>query len=101
MSRFASRYDIEKFNGPNDFSLWKIKMQALLGNLGLKEALKEESKDKDKVGDGSKTLSVEQRADIEEKAFNTLILSLGDKALREVSKMSTALEFGKDWTVYT
>ena len=82
LSGSTSRYDIEKFNGSNDFSLWKIKMQALLSNLGLKEVLKEESKhkDKDKVGDGIKTLSADQRADIEEKAFNILILSLGDKA---------------------
>ena len=91
----ASRYNIEKFNGSNGFSLWKIKMQTLLDNLGLKEALKEESRDKDKVGDGIKTLSANQRADIEEKAFNTLILSLGDKVLREVSKMTIALEIWK------
>ena len=76
MSGSASRYDIEKFNSPNDFSLWKIKMQALLGNLGLKETLGEEPRDKEKVGESAKTLSTEQRADIEEKAFNTLILSL-------------------------
>lgn len=42
LSASSSRYDIEKFNGNNDFALWKIKMQALLENLGLKEALKEE-----------------------------------------------------------
>jgi len=42
LSGSSSRYDIEKFNGSNDFALWKIKMQALLDNLGLKEALKEE-----------------------------------------------------------
>ena len=57
LSESASRYNIEKFNGSNDFSLWKIKMQALLDNLGLKEAPKEESRDKDKVGDETKTLS--------------------------------------------
>lgn len=35
----AARYDIEKFDGTNDFGLWRIKMKALMGNLGLKEAL--------------------------------------------------------------
>lgn len=88
----ASRHDIENFNGSNYFSLWKIKMQALLGNLGLNEALKEESRDKEKVGDGAKTLTKEQRADIEEKAFNALIFNLADKVLREVSKITTILE---------
>jgi len=38
----SSRYDVEKFDGNNDFALWKIKMEALLGNLGLEKALKEE-----------------------------------------------------------
>ena len=41
---FATRYDIEKFDGQNDFGLWKMKMRALLGNLGLEEALKGESR---------------------------------------------------------
>ena len=35
----ATRYDIEKFDGTNDFGLWRIKMKTLMGNLGLKEAL--------------------------------------------------------------
>jgi len=95
MSCSASRYDIKKFNDTNDFSLWKIKMQALLKNLGLKEALREEPRDKEKVVDSGKSLSAEQRVDIEEKLFNTLILSSGDKVLREVSKMTTALEIWK------
>jgi len=93
LSASSSRYDIEKFNGNNDFALWKIKMQSLLGNLGLKEALKEESTEK--VGEGVKILSMEQKVDIEEKAYNTLILSLGDKVLQEVSKMTATLEIWK------
>ena len=39
-----SRHDIEKFDGQNDFALWKMKMSALLGNLGLEEALEGEAK---------------------------------------------------------
>ena len=35
----VARYDIEKFDGTNNFGLWRIKMKALMGNLGLKEAL--------------------------------------------------------------
>jgi len=35
-----ARYDIGKFDGTNDFGLWKIKMRALLENLGLEEALR-------------------------------------------------------------
>jgi len=40
----ATRYDIEKFTGQNDFGLWRIKMKELLGDLGLKVALEEEKK---------------------------------------------------------
>ena len=40
----TAQYDVEKFNGQNDFGLWKMKMRALLGNLGLDKALKAEKK---------------------------------------------------------
>ena len=81
----AARYDIEKFDGSNDFGLWRMKMRALLGNLGLEEALDGESK-------MPKVYSKEKKKEIIKKAYNTLILSLGDKILREVSKMETAAE---------
>ena len=42
MASTSSRYDVEKFDGNNDFSLRKIKMEALLDNFGPKEVLKEE-----------------------------------------------------------
>jgi len=38
------------------------------------------------------TYSVEKKKEIGKKAFNTLILSLGDKVLREVLKMKTTAE---------
>ena len=38
------KIDMEKFDGKNDFNLWREKMIAHLGNLGLDEALKGESK---------------------------------------------------------
>ena len=43
-SSTTSKQEIEKFDGVNDFSLWKIKMLALLGNLGFDEALQGEAK---------------------------------------------------------
>jgi len=74
----AARYDIEKFDGQNDFGR-RLKMRALLGNLGLEEALEGGSK-------MPKTYSEEKKKEITKKAYNALILSLGDKVLREVSK---------------
>jgi len=34
-----TKFDIDKFTGDNDFSLWRIKMKALLVHQGLEEAL--------------------------------------------------------------
>ena len=38
------KFEVEKFDGSNDFSLWKLKLQALLDQQGLAMAL--EGKDK-------------------------------------------------------
>ena len=40
----TSKFEVEKFDGKNDFSLWRAKMMAHMGNLGCEEALQEESK---------------------------------------------------------
>jgi len=85
----ATRYDIEKFDGFNDFGLWRINMKALMGNLGLKEALVPQKPFLDTVTAEQRLEVNNRRQEICEKAFNTLILSLGDKVLREVSKMET------------
>lgn len=39
MMASTSKVDIEKFDGSNDFGLWKVKMLAHLGNMGLGKAL--------------------------------------------------------------
>ena len=39
-SNMSVKYDIEKFNGRNDFSLWRVKMRAVLVQQGLLKALK-------------------------------------------------------------
>jgi len=39
MAPTVSRYDIDKFNGSNDFGLWRIKMEAFLYSQGLEGAL--------------------------------------------------------------
>ena len=60
-------------------------MCALLGNLGLEEALEGEAK-------MPKSYTTDQKKEILKKAYNTLILSLGNKVLREASKMKIAVE---------
>ncbi|GJX88248.1 hypothetical protein Tco_0340262 [Tanacetum coccineum] len=39
MASFITRFDIEKFDGKNDFGLWKIKMYALMVQQGCDAAL--------------------------------------------------------------
>ena len=78
----STKYEIENFTGVNDFGLWHLKMQALLVQLGLLEALKGSEKMDDALTEKEKTTMIE-------KAHNAIMLSLGDKVLRQVSKEKT------------
>ena len=79
----SSKYDIEKFTGANDFGLWRVKMRSLLVQKSLLKALGGESK-------LSPTLSSDEKEDLLEKAHSAILLSLGDKVLRQVSKETSA-----------
>ena len=72
----TARFEIEKFNGKNDFSLWHVKMQALLVQQGIWKALK----GKNAV---PAILSNEEKEDLLEQAQSAILLSLGDEVLRE------------------
>lgn len=80
-----AKFDIEKFTGKNDFGLWRLKMRAILVLQGLQDAL---------AGEGKlpSTLTEKEKKDLLENARSALILSLGDRVLREVSKEKTAAE---------
>ncbi|KAH9668944.1 hypothetical protein KPL70_021590 [Citrus sinensis] len=80
------KYEIEKFTIGGDFSLWKLKMRALLVHQGLESTLEEEDPE-------ASTSSVidDKKRQIQNRAHNTLILSLGDSMLREISEEKTAL----------
>ena len=77
------KFDIKKFIGKSDFGLWRIKMKALLVYQGVQYFL---------LGEKalSNNLSKKEKQDILDKAQSTLILSLGDRALREVSRETLA-----------
>ncbi|WVZ25126.1 hypothetical protein V8G54_003670 [Vigna mungo] len=81
----ATKFDVEKFNGANDFGLWKIKMEAILIQQGCDEALKGESRMSD-------AMTQEEKKKMGDKARSAIILCLGDKVLREVTKEKTAAE---------
>ena len=80
----TTRFVIEKFNEKNDFSLWCVKMRALLVQEGLWKALK----GKDAL---PATLSDEEKEDLLERAHSAILLSLGDKVLREIVDKETAV----------
>ena len=73
----AAKFEIDKFNGKNDFSLWRVKMHALLVQQGLWKALK----GKDAL---PATLSDEEKEDLLEWAHSAIQLSLVDEVLREI-----------------
>ena len=79
----TTRFDTEKLTEKVDFTLWKAKMEALLVQQGVEQAL---------LGnDGfDKDFDEAEKNRMIGKARSTLILSLGDKALREVIKEKTA-----------
>ena len=74
----TSKLEIEKFDGKCDFNLWKMKVQALLRNLGLNEAILD-----------TKKMTTTITSKVLKKAKNTIILSLGDLRLRKVSRESS------------
>ena len=78
-----AKFDLEKFTGKNDFGLWRVKMRALLVQQGIQSALLGE----EKLPEG---LTEKEKMEMLDKAHSAIILSLGDKVLREVSKERTA-----------
>lgn len=74
----STKYEIEKFTGVNDFGLRRLKMQALLVEQGLLEALKGPEKMDDALTDKNTKMI--------EKTHSAIKLSLGDMVLRQVSK---------------
>ncbi|PKI58943.1 hypothetical protein CRG98_020689 [Punica granatum] len=72
-----AKFKVEKFDGSNDFGLWKIKIKALLVQNDLEGALKGERK-------LPATLSPEEKKMVMSKALSTIQLSLSNKVLRQL-----------------
>uniref|UniRef100_A0A803P430 Retrovirus-related Pol polyprotein from transposon TNT 1-94-like beta-barrel domain-containing protein n=1 Tax=Cannabis sativa TaxID=3483 RepID=A0A803P430_CANSA len=79
----SAKFNLEKFIKKNNFGLWRVKMRALLVQYGIQDALVSAEKIKD-------VMTEKEKIEILEKAHIMIILSLGDKVLREVSKEITA-----------
>ena len=83
----STKFDIDKFMRKNDFVLWQIKMRAILVQQGCLLVLGGESS-------LPSNLSDQKKVELWEKVYNTIILGLGDKVLKEISKEMIALVFG-------
>ncbi|GJY52057.1 hypothetical protein Tco_0442904 [Tanacetum coccineum] len=88
MTSSITRFDIEKFDGKNDFGLWQIKMRDLMVQQGCDAALETLPAD----------MEAGEKAALMKKAYSTLILCLGDRVLREVTKKTSATGI---WTKLT
>jgi hypothetical protein len=79
----AVKFDIEKFNGRNDFNLWRVRMKALLVQQGLSKVLK----GKDALPE---SLTEDEKEEILKRAHSAIQLCLRNEVLREVVKEDTA-----------
>jgi len=79
----GSKWDIEKFTGYNDFGLCMVKMQPVLIQQKCEKALKGE-------GALQATMTQEENTEMMDKARSAIVLCLGDKVLRDVTKEPTA-----------
>ena len=80
----TTKYDTEKFNGRNDFRLWKMKMEAILIQQGVEKAL---LLDKDLL----ESMIEKERQEVQRKAYSLIILSLSDQVLRKISHEKTVV----------
>ncbi|GKD59459.1 hypothetical protein Tco_1296968, partial [Tanacetum coccineum] len=76
MASSITRFDIEKFDGKNDFGLWQINMRALMVQRGCDAVLETLPAD----------MEAGEKDALMKKAYSCLILCLGDRVLREVTK---------------
>ena len=78
----VTKFKVEKFDGRNHFSLWHIKMCALLVQQGLSKALK-----------GRKTpptiMLDEENDELMEKSHRVILLCIGNEVLHEVAEEDT------------
>lgn len=93
------KFEVEKFDGQGDFSIWKHKMLCALEILGLDSVLEEEvikADDSVKDGNDAKKPEVDPKRAVKDKHVRSLIkMSLSDQITRKVMKEDTALGIWK------
>ncbi|TXG70425.1 hypothetical protein EZV62_005360 [Acer yangbiense] len=85
----STKFEIEKFNGKGDFRMWRKKMKAILVQQKCAKSLEEEK-------DLPVSLSAEEKQDLLETAYNTIILNLADNLFGFKMDQSKSLEDNLD-----
>ena len=83
MSR--TKYDVEKFYGKGNFSLWQRRMKDLLIQQGVHKALLGKEKKLE-------TMKDVEWVEMDEKATSSIRLNLGDEVIHNILKEKTAKE---------
>ncbi|PKI38406.1 hypothetical protein CRG98_041186 [Punica granatum] len=78
----GSKLEVEKFDGTNEFELWRVKMKMLLIHNELEGAISG-------INQLTSTLSLAEKKAAMSKALSIIMLSLGDKVLREVCDLTS------------
>ena len=90
----SARFEIEKFNGKNNFEIWKVKMYDLLVQQGVVKALLGKSKQ-------PYTMTDDEWSDMDERALSGIRLCLADDVLFNiVSKKTTVVLWRKLENLY-
>lgn len=84
----SHKFDSVKFNGSNDFTIWKLNIKALLNQQGCVTTLEGEAK-------LTNDMEAVKNVDILERANNTILLSLIDKVLRKVMDQKSVVGIWK------
>ena len=81
----STKYDVEKFCGKGNFSLWQRRMKDLLIQKGVHKALLGKEKK-------SETMKDVEWVEIDEKAASAIRLNLGDEVIHNILEAKTAKE---------
>ena len=79
----SARFEIEKFNGKNNFEIWKVKMYDLLVQQGVAKAFLGKSKQ-------PYTMTYNEWSDMDERALSGIQLCLVDDVLFNIVSEKTA-----------
>lgn len=83
-----TKYNIKKFNGKNDFHLWKMKMEAIMIQQGADKALVP-------LNELPSTMTEKEWAKMQTKAYSLIILSLSNLVLRNIAHEKIVLAIWK------